>query len=106
MTVYGALVGGPPADGPFSDKRWDFEQSEVAIDYNAGFTGAAAALMPEADGGEAVTWADCEKAGQKDGRGQVPASLTGAAGAAARRDGGLTAAVAAAAALLLVVLAS
>jgi endoglucanase len=77
VTVYGALVGGPTADGAFSDKRWDFQQSEVAIDYNAGFTGAAAALM---EGQEAVTWRDCEKAGQADGRGEVPASLTGGGG--------------------------
>jgi len=99
-TVFGALVGGPAAGGlPYSDKRWDFEQSEVAIDYNAGFTGAAAALMSGVDKGEAVAWADCEKAGQQDGRGEVPASLTGAAGAA--RGGGLAAAVAAWAALLL-----
>jgi hypothetical protein len=100
-TVYGALVGGPTADGTFSDKRWDFQQSEVAIDYNAGFTGAAAALMPE--GGEAVTWRDCEKAGQADGRGEVPASLTGGAGGAARAGSAAVVVVAALAAMVLAV---
>jgi endoglucanase len=101
--VYGALVGGPDRTGVYSDKRWDFQQAEVAIDYNAGFTGAVVALMPEAQGGESVTWRDCEKAGQADGRGQISASLNGAGGGGGRGGGGaaaLAAAVAAVAAAL------
>ena len=44
-TLYGALVGGPGEDDGFADDRGNYVQSEVAIDYNAGFTGALAALV-------------------------------------------------------------
>ena len=40
----GALVGGPDANGNYSDDRWDYIQNEVATDYNAGFSGALAGL--------------------------------------------------------------
>ena len=42
----GALVGGPtaPDDFAYSDKRSDYVSNEVAIDYNAGLTGALAYL--------------------------------------------------------------
>ena len=42
----GALVGGPSAadDFAYDDKRSDYISNEVAIDYNAGFTGALAYL--------------------------------------------------------------
>lgn len=40
--LYGALVGGPRLDGSYQDIRSDYIQNEVAIDYNAGFTGASA----------------------------------------------------------------
>ena len=36
-TIYGALVGGPDVDGNFSDDRSNYQQNEVAMDYNAGF---------------------------------------------------------------------
>lgn len=39
-TLFGALVGGPGEDDSYSDERGNFVQNEVAIDYNAGFTGA------------------------------------------------------------------
>ena len=42
----GALVGGPSAadDFAYDDRRSDYISNEVAIDYNAGFTGALAYL--------------------------------------------------------------
>ncbi|KAG7177455.1 Endoglucanase E-4-like 11 [Homarus americanus] len=43
--LYGALVGGPAQNGDYKDDRKDFTHNEVACDYNAGFTGALAALI-------------------------------------------------------------
>lgn len=40
--LYGALVGGPDQRGNFKDDRSDYIQSEVAVDYNAGFQSAVA----------------------------------------------------------------
>ena len=50
--LYGALVGGPKLASDFSymDDRTDFLGNEVALDFNAGFTGAVARLY-EHDGG-------------------------------------------------------
>jgi hypothetical protein len=43
----GALVGGPPQpdDASYEDIRTNYQTNEVAIDYNAGFTGALAGLI-------------------------------------------------------------
>lgn len=43
-TLFGALVGGPdkPNDFAYEDKRNNYITNEVALDYNAGFTGALA----------------------------------------------------------------
>ncbi|NET04285.1 MAG: hypothetical protein F6K16_06050 [Symploca sp. SIO2B6] len=51
-TLYGALVGGPssPNDDAYQDDRTDFIANEVALDYNAGFTGALAALYDDFGG--------------------------------------------------------
>ena len=44
-TLVGALCGGPTdANGSYRDVRSDYQANEVAIDYNAGFVGAAAGL--------------------------------------------------------------
>ncbi len=44
-TLVGALVGGPSdAGGTYQDSRADYICNEVAVDYNAGFVGAAAGL--------------------------------------------------------------
>ncbi|MGB4090980.1 MAG: glycoside hydrolase family 9 protein, partial [Ruminococcus flavefaciens] len=44
-SLIGALCGGPTdANGTYADKRSDYQANEVAIDYNAGFVGAAAGL--------------------------------------------------------------
>lgn len=46
QTLYGALVGGPPdGDGTYVDARDDYVSNEVAVDYNAGFTGALAGML-------------------------------------------------------------
>ncbi|MTH96069.1 glycoside hydrolase family 9 protein, partial [Roseibium sp. RKSG952] len=44
-TLNGALVGGPDVNGNYTDDRSDFISNEVAIDYNAGFSGALAGLI-------------------------------------------------------------
>ncbi len=50
-TLYGALVGGPKSnDDAYVDSRSDYVMNEVALDYNAGFTGAVARLYKEYGG--------------------------------------------------------
>jgi hypothetical protein len=53
--LYGALVGGPsaPDDNAYSDDRSNYLTNEVALDYNAGFTGALARMYQEY-GGDAL----------------------------------------------------
>lgn len=44
--IAGALVGGPKGPGDdYTDDRKDFQQNEVALDFNAGYTGALAGLL-------------------------------------------------------------
>ena len=45
--LWGALVGGPGEKDDYNDDRTDYVYNEVAIDYNAGFVGALAALYAE-----------------------------------------------------------
>ncbi|MEO1393096.1 MAG: glycoside hydrolase family 9 protein [Cyanobacteria bacterium J06634_5] len=54
--LFGALVGGPtaPNDNAYRDVRSDYVANEVALDYNAGFTGALA-RMYDKFGGEALS---------------------------------------------------
>lgn len=40
--LYGAVVGGPDQDDKFYDERNDYDQTEVALDYNAPFQGLVA----------------------------------------------------------------
>lgn len=49
-TLFGALVGGPDSSDNYNDDRSNFQQAEVALDYNAGFSGALARLVGK-DGG-------------------------------------------------------
>jgi hypothetical protein len=51
--LYGALVGGPSSDDAYVDDRTDYKRNEVAMDYNAAFTGALARLYID-DGGFAL----------------------------------------------------
>ena len=43
--LYGALVGGPDQKDSYSDKIGDYQYTEVAIDYNAGYTAALCAMV-------------------------------------------------------------
>ncbi len=52
--VIGALVGGPDANEHWSDDRHDWVTNEVAIGYNASFTGALAKMYSEF-GGQPLT---------------------------------------------------
>ncbi|MEB3210668.1 MAG: glycoside hydrolase family 9 protein [Leptolyngbyaceae bacterium] len=55
-TLYGALVGGPasPNDNDYVDVRSDYIRNEVALDYNAGLTGALVRLYGQF-GGDPLT---------------------------------------------------
>ncbi|MEO0540289.1 MAG: glycoside hydrolase family 9 protein [Cyanobacteria bacterium P01_A01_bin.105] len=50
--LYGALVGGPssPQDHAYADERTDYISNEVALDYNAGLTGALVRLYNQLGG--------------------------------------------------------
>ena len=48
--LYGALEGGPSQDGSFKDNNASYENTEVAIDYNAGFTAALCAFIDDYGG--------------------------------------------------------
>ncbi len=48
--LYGALVGGPDQNDGYSDKIGDYQYSEVAIDYNAGYTAALCAMVEKYGG--------------------------------------------------------
>jgi hypothetical protein len=43
--LYGALVGGPNTSDQYMDDRSNYQQTEVALDYNAGFMGAVAKMV-------------------------------------------------------------
>ncbi len=49
-TLYGALVGGPNQTGEYTDNISQYEYSEVAIDYNAGYTAALCAMVDKYGG--------------------------------------------------------
>lgn len=38
-------MSGPDSSDSYADSRADFQKNEVAVDYNAGFTGALAGLI-------------------------------------------------------------
>ncbi len=48
--LYGALEGGPNADGSFKDDNGSYVNTEVAIDYNAGYTAALCAFLEDFGG--------------------------------------------------------
>ncbi|MEC4883317.1 MAG: glycoside hydrolase family 9 protein, partial [Scytonema sp. PMC 1070.18] len=50
--LYGALVGGPASasDSDYVDSRTDYIRNEVALDYNAAFTGAVARMYQKYGG--------------------------------------------------------
>ena len=48
-TLYGALEGGPSKDGTFTDEVGQYQYTEVAIDYNAGYTALLCAMVDDYD---------------------------------------------------------
>ena len=48
--LYGALEGGPNQDGSFTDNVGSYQNTEVAIDYNAGFTAALCGMIKDYGG--------------------------------------------------------
>lgn len=76
-TLYGALVGGPNSQGEYTNNVSQYEYSEVAIDYNAGFTASLCAFIDEYGGekladfppSETTKWAEWEVAATLNGSG-------------------------------------
>lgn len=76
-TLYGALVGGPDQSGSYKNSVAQYEYSEVAIDYNAGYTAALCAMVGDYGGTklenfppkEEPTWAEWEVAAVLNGSG-------------------------------------
>jgi hypothetical protein len=61
--LYGALVGGPSSasDTAYTDDRTNYVTNEVALDYNAGFTGALARRVKEKGGTPLANFPQPEK---------------------------------------------
>lgn len=77
-TLYGALIGGPDSEGKYGNyKVSDFQYTEVAIDYNAGYTAALCAMIDDHGGkilsdfppAETPKWAEWEMAATLNGKG-------------------------------------
>ena len=77
-TLYGALIGGPDSSGEYGDyKVADFQYTEVAIDYNAGYTACLCAMIDDYGGKplsnfpekETPKWAEWEVAAVLNGKG-------------------------------------
>jgi hypothetical protein len=80
-TLYGALIGGPDQSGNYDDAKIsvsDYQYTEVAIDYNAGYTAALCAMLEDYPGGkildnfpqaEEPKWAEWEVAAILNGSG-------------------------------------
>ena len=77
-TLYGALIGGPDSTGNYGDyKVGDFQYTEVAIDYNAGYTACLCAMIDDYGGKadasfpptETPKWAEWEVAAVLNGKG-------------------------------------
>ena len=74
-TLYGALVGGPDKDGKYVNDVSQYQYSEVAIDYNAGYTAALCAMIEDYGGSpladfpvqETPKWAEWEVAAVVNG---------------------------------------
>ncbi|MDE6678006.1 MAG: glycoside hydrolase family 9 protein, partial [Ruminococcus sp.] len=77
-TLYGALIGGPDSEGKYGNyKVSDFQYTEVAVDYNAGYTAALCAMIDDYGGekladfpqAETPKWAEWEIAAVLNGHG-------------------------------------
>ncbi len=60
-TLYGALVGGPGSNDDYTDEVSNYNNNEVACDYNAGFTGLLAAMYSEYHGQTLVDFGAVEE---------------------------------------------
>lgn len=75
--LYGALEGGPNQDGSFKDDNGSYTNTEVAIDYNAGYTAALCAFLDDYGGEiladfptkETPKWAEWEISAGLNGKG-------------------------------------
>ncbi len=82
-TLYGALVGGPDKAGKYVNSVAQYEYSEVAIDYNAGWTAALCAMVDDFGGtkladfpvAETPKWAEWEMAAVLNGSGDSYSEL-------------------------------
>lgn len=61
--LYGALVGGPDASDNYTDTVSNYNNNEVACDYNAGFTGLMASLYSKYHGKTLVDFGAVETPG-------------------------------------------
>ena len=79
-TLYGALIGGPDSQGNYDIEKigvGQYEYTEVAIDYNAGYTAALCAMIDDHGGKplsnfpaqETPKWAEWEVAAVLNGKG-------------------------------------
>ena len=75
--LYGALVGGPSttSDASYSDDRSNYICNEVALDYNAGFTGAVARLAQDSTGVPVSNFPPASESGSIDDEFFVEASI-------------------------------
>lgn len=75
--LYGALEGGPNQDGSFKDDNGSYTNTEVAIDYNAGYTAALCAFLDDYGGkpladfptAETPKWDEWQMAASLNGKG-------------------------------------
>ncbi len=76
-TLYGALIGGPDKSGDYGNYQVsDYQYTEVAIDYNAGYTAALCAMIDDFGGKplanfpgtETPKWAEWEVAAVLNGQ--------------------------------------
>lgn len=75
--LYGALEGGPNQDGSFKDDNGSYTNTEVAIDYNAGYTAALCAFLDDYGGeklddfpiAETPKWAEWKISASLNGKG-------------------------------------
>lgn len=80
-TLYGALIGGPKSDGSYNMDEIgvsNYEQSEVAIDYNAGYTAVLCAMIDENGGKPLADFPPTEE--PKWAEWEVAAVINGTAG--------------------------
>lgn len=81
--LYGALEGGPNSDGTFKDSNDAYTNTEVAIDYNAGWTACLCAMVDDYGGeilsdfpkAETPKWAEWEVGATLNGSGDSYSEL-------------------------------